>query len=148
MTSWPQLDLNNLGRGWVIFFKNYIFKISGSSWEKWATARLTSFTREPSYSSFFSAWSTDFKNLFFEKIHWALSEVVEVKRSFSRSMRPNFGFHLVLTSFYLEFLSYWILRLFYLGDLSVLKNGTRKHFENGLKSMQIFQRIMGGMNCR
>ena len=29
-----------------------------------------------------------------------------------------------------------------------LKNGTRKYFENGLKSMQIFQKLMGGMNRR
>ena len=36
--KWP-LDVNNLGSGWVIFFKNYIFKISASSWEKWAIAR-------------------------------------------------------------------------------------------------------------
>ena len=34
--------------------------------------------REPSYSSFFSAWCTDFKNVIFEKIHWAPSEVAEV----------------------------------------------------------------------
>ena len=65
-----------------------------------------------------------------------------------RSLRPNFGFHLVLTSFHLEFSSFWISRLFDLGDLSVLQNGTRKHFENGLKSMQIFQRLMEGMNRR
>jgi hypothetical protein len=77
-----------------------------------------------------------------------LHEVVEVKRSFWRSPRPNFGFHLVLTSFHIEFSSLWILRLFDLSDLSVLKNGSPKHFENGLKSMQIFQRVMGGMNCR
>ena len=105
-------------------------------------------TREPSYSSFFSAWCTDFKNVIFEKIHWTPSEAVEVKRSFSRPPRPNFGFHLVLTSFHLEFLSFWILRLFDLSNLSVLENGTRKHFENGLKSMQNFQRLMGGINCR
>ena len=35
-----------------------------------------------------------------------------------------------------------------LGDLSVLENGSLKYFENGLKSMQIFQRFMGGMNRR
>jgi hypothetical protein len=33
-------------------------------------------------------------------------------------------------------------------DLNGLKNGTHKYFENGLKSMQIFQRLMGGMNLR
>ncbi len=126
--KWP-LELNDLRRGSVNFFKNYILKISVSSWEKWAIARLSSqtfkisnfcyflvasedrelktgicksLTRKPSYSSFFSAWCTDFKNVIFEKIHWAHSEVVEVKRSFSRSLRPNFGFHLVFTSFHLE----------------------------------------------
>ena len=41
--KWP-LDLNDLGKGWVNFFKNYIFKISASSWEKWAIARLSSQT--------------------------------------------------------------------------------------------------------
>ena len=35
---------NDLGRGSVDFFKDYIFKISGSSWEKWAIARLSSQT--------------------------------------------------------------------------------------------------------
>ena len=58
-----------------------------------------SLTRKPSYGSFFSAWNTDFKNVIFEKKNWAPSEVIEVKRSFSR---PNFVFHLVFTSFYLE----------------------------------------------
>ena len=29
-----------------------------------------------------------------------------------------------------------------------LKNGTRKYFENSLKSFQIFQILMGGMNVR
>ena len=48
----------------------------------------------------------------------------------------------------LEFLSFWISRLFDLGDLSVLENGSLKYFENGLKSMQIFQTFMGGMNRR
>ena len=81
-------------------------------------------------------------------IHSATSEVVEVKRSFSRSLRPNFGFHLVLTSFHLEFLSFWISRLFDLGDLHDLENGPSLHFKNGLKSIQIFQILMGGMNRR
>jgi hypothetical protein len=31
-------------------------------------------------------------------------------------------------------------------DLNGLKNGTRKYFENSLKSMQSFQIMMGGMN--
>ena len=102
--KWP-LDLNDLGSGSVNFFKSYIFKISASSWEKWAIAWLSSqtckisnfflllggledrglktgicksLTRKPNYSSFFSAWSTDFKNVIFEKIQLAHSEVVEV----------------------------------------------------------------------
>jgi hypothetical protein len=33
-------------------------------------------------------------------------------------------------------------------ELNGLKNGTRKYFENSLKSMQIFQILMGGMNFR
>ena len=108
---------------------------------------FTSLTTKLSYSSFFSACCTDFKEVIFENMHWASSEGSEVKRSFSRSSRPNFGFHLVLTRFHLEFLSFWISRLFDLGDLSVLKNGSLKYFENGLKSTQTFQRLMGGMNC-
>ena len=108
MTSWWPLDLNDLGNGSVNFFKNYISKISASSWGKQAIARISSPTfkiqnfvyfmaasedsglktgicnslnRNPSNSSFFSAWCTDFKNVIFEKIHWATSEVIEVKRS-------------------------------------------------------------------
>ena len=125
MTSWPQRPQKRLS----IFFKKYVFKISGSSWEKWAIARFSSKTfkcsnlcyflvaskdkelkngickglnRKLSYSSFFSAWCTDLKNIIFEKIHSASSEVVEVKRSFSRSLRPNFGFHLIFIGFHLK----------------------------------------------
>ena len=94
MTSWWPLDLNDLGSGSVNFSRNYIFKISASSWEKWAIARISSQTfkiqnfvyfmaasedrelktgickslnRKPSNSSFSSAWCTDFKNVIFEK---------------------------------------------------------------------------------
>ena len=91
--KWP-LDLNDLGKGWVNFFKNYIFKISASSWKKWAIAWLSSQTfnfqfflldgglrgqrvelvhiskslnRKQNNNSFSSAWCTDFKNVIFEK---------------------------------------------------------------------------------
>jgi hypothetical protein len=33
-------------------------------------------------------------------------------------------------------------------DLNGLKNGPRKYFEDSLKSFQIFQILMGGMNFR
>ena len=45
--KWP-LDLNDLEMGSANFFKNYIFKIRGSSWEKWAVARLSSQTLKKS----------------------------------------------------------------------------------------------------
>ena len=93
------------------FFKNYIFKIRAPSWEKWAiahlssqTLKITSFylllgglevaksktgickslTRKPSYSSFFSAWCPDFKNVIFDKIHWALSRSLRSRGHFYR----------------------------------------------------------------
>jgi hypothetical protein len=105
-----------------------------------------SLTRKPSYSSFFSAWCTDFKNVIFEKTHWAHSEVVEVKRSFSRSLRPNFGFHLVLKSFHLEFSSFWISRSFDLGDLGVLRMGPGNFFKNYIFEISAFQGKRWGMS--
>ena len=66
-------------------------------------------TRKPSYSSFFSVLCPDSKKIFFGKNHWAPSEVLEVKRPFSRSRRPNFGFHLFLISFHLEVLSFEVI---------------------------------------
>ena len=39
------------------------------------------FFRKLRHVSFFSFERTDFKNVIFEKIHWAHSEVIEVKRS-------------------------------------------------------------------
>ena len=33
-------------------------------------------------------------------------------------------------------------------DLNGLKNGPSKHFERSLKSMHLFQRLIGGMNRR
>ena len=170
--KWP-LDLNDLGRGGVDFFKNYIFKISALSWEKWAIARFSSKTnkisnlcyflaasedkelkngscksqnRKLSYSSFFSAWCTDFKNIIFEKIHSASFEVIEVKRSFLRSPRPNFGFHLVVSSFHLEFLSFWVSRSFDLGDLGVLRMGSGDFFKNYIFEISTFQGKRWGMS--
>ena len=71
-----------------------------------------------------------FKNVIFEKNHCAPSEVAEVKRSFSRSPRPNFGFHLVLTGFDLEFSSFWVSRSFDLSDLGDLRRGSVNFFKN------------------
>ena len=85
---------------------------------------------------------------FLKKFTGSLSKIVEIKRSFSRSLRPNFGFRLILTSFHLEFSSFWILRLFDLSDLHDLKNGPSLHIKNGLKSMQIFKILMAGVNRR
>ena len=103
-------------------------------------------TTRPSYSSFLSAWCTDFKNVIFEKIHWATSEVIEVKRSLLRSLRPNFGFHLVLTNFHLEFSSFWIWRLFDLGNLSVLRRSPGNFFKNNIFKISAFQRKRWGMS--
>ena len=57
-------------------------------------------------------------------------EVIEVKRSFSRSLRPNFGVHLVFTGFDLEFLSFWVLRSLNLSDLCDLRRGLVIFFKN------------------
>ena len=59
MTSWWPLDLNDLGSGSVNFFKNYIFKISASSWEKWAIARISSQTFKIQNFVYFMAASED-----------------------------------------------------------------------------------------
>ena len=77
---------------------------------KLKSGNFQSLTRKLSYSSFFSVLRPDLKNVLFGKIHWAPSEVLEVKRTFLRSWRPNFGFHLFLISFHLEFSSFWVFR--------------------------------------
>ena len=33
-------------------------------------------------------------------------------------------------------------------DLNGLKNGPSKHLKNSLKPIHLFQRLMGGMNCK
>ena len=107
---------------------------------------FNSLCRKLRYSSFFSAWSPDSKNVIFEKICWAHSEVVEVKRSFSRSPRPKFGFHLVFTSFHLEFSPFWISRLFDLGDLSDLGKGYWIFFKNYIFEISTFQQKWWAMS--
>ena len=101
--------------------------------------------RKPSYSSFFSAGCPDFKIEIFVKIHWAPSEVIEVKRSlrsrghFRGRWGQILGFHLVFTSFHLEFLSFWVsssfepfkspheLSWFWKFQNSILKNAKTIH---------------------
>ena len=92
------------------------------------TSNIKSLTRKPSYSSFSSVLCPDLKNVFFGKIHWAPSEILEVKRPFSRSRRPNFGFHLFLLSFHLEFLLFWVSRSFDLSDLGDLRRNSGNFF--------------------
>jgi hypothetical protein len=127
--------LQNLGK---FNFFSYFLMDRGQDREL-KTGICKNLTRKPRYSSFFSAWCTDFKNVNFEKIHWAPSEVIKVKRSFSRSLRPNFGFHLVFTSFHLEFSSFWVLRLFDFGDLGDLRRGSGNFFKNYIFEIIAFQ---------
>ena len=75
-----------------------------------------------------------------------LSKKIELN---NLSLTRELAFDIVVQTFLVtQFSSFWISRLFDLGNLNGLKNGTRKYFENGLKSMQIFQRLMRGMNRR
>ena len=52
------------------------------------------------------------KMYFLKKNNLAHSKVVEVNRSFLRSLRPNFGFHLLFLSFHLKFLLALVLMKF------------------------------------
>ena len=139
-------DLNDLGRGgWffskVAFFKsvhqaekdelclNFVvhfleqpifYPASKEVTKKWLKSCIFKWqTTKPRHSSSFSGGCNDLKNVIFIKIHPDPSEVNEVKRSFSRSLRSNFSFHLVFICFHLEFL---FLRLFDLSDLSDLSD--------------------------
>ena len=158
MTSWQPLDLNNLGRGSVFFFKKYIFKIRASSWEKWAIAWLSSqtfkisifsyflvasedrrlkngifksLTRKSSYSSFFSAWSPDFKNVIFEKIHLAHSEVVEVAEVIFEVAEAKFW---ISSSFYK-----FSFRIFVILDFEVVWPRRPRRPQNG--PSECFQKL-------
>ena len=82
---------------------------------------------------------SDFKNVIFEKNRWVPSKVIKVKRSFVRSLRPNFGFQLVFTSFHLKFLSFWVSRSFDLGDLSDLRRGSGIFFKGYVFEISAFK---------
>ena len=123
----------------VRYIQEYFFwwyKKIGRCW--WIISELCkSLTRKPSYSSFFQLDALILKMYY----------LIKITEPLPSSLRSRCHFR-VLTHFHLEFSLFWISRLFDLGDLSGLKNGSLKYFENGLKSMQIFQRLMGGMNRR
>ena len=164
MTSWPQWPRNGLS----IFFQKIHFLNQGKALRKksygsafWSnfenyqfllakkvlkTGNFKSWTRKPSYSSFFSVLCPDLKNVFFfGKIHWAPSEILEVKRPFSRSWRKNFGFHLFLMSFHLEFSPFWVSRLFDLSDLGDLRRGPVNVFKNYIFEISAFKGERWGM---
>ena len=155
--KWP-LDLNDLGMGSVNFFKNYIFKIRAWSWEKLAIARLSSqslkitsfylllgglevaesktgicksLTRKPSYSSFFSVWCPDVKNVIFENIHWAHSEVVEVAEVIFEVAEAKFW---ISSSFYK-----FSFRIFVILDFEVVWPRRPRRPQNG--PSECFQKL-------
>ena len=63
------------------------------------TGNFQSLNRKPSYRSFFSVLCPDLKNVFFEKNQWAPFEILEVKRLFSRSQRPNLWISSIFSGF-------------------------------------------------
>ena len=105
-----------------------------------------SLTMKPSYSSFFPVLCPDLKNVLFGKIHWAPSEILAVKRPFSRSRMPNFEFHLFLMAFHLEFSLFWVSRLFDLSNLGDLRRGSGNFFKNYIFEISAFQRKRWGMS--
>ena len=101
--------------------------------------------RKLRYSSSFLAWYTDFTYVTYEKIHWPPSKVVEVKKSFWRSLRPNFVFVFVFMSFHLEFSSYlFSMKIQHRSSfgLNSLKNGSVKYFKNCMKLLGFFQGLI------
>ena len=83
-----------------------------------------------------------FKNVIFEENPWAPSEVAEV---------ANFGFHLILRSFHLEFSLFWVSRSFDLGDLGDLRRSSGNFFKNYIFEISGFQQKRWGMSqlsCR
>jgi hypothetical protein len=144
MTSWPQGPRK---KHWKK--KSFLVKVLNchiltfSWWWPWRTQltsnNFKSLTRNLSYSSFFSVLCPDLKNEFFGKIHWDPSEILEVKRPFSRSWRPNFGFCLFIMGFHLEFSLFWVSRSFDLSNLSDLKRGSGNFFKNYIFEISAFQ---------
>ena len=83
---------------------NFIeFKISVSS-EATKLVILKVWQENRAIAHFSQCFDLILKMCFIRKNHWAPSEVIEVKRPFLRSQRPNLGFHLV--SIYTTF-RYW-----------------------------------------
>ena len=66
---------------------------------------------------------------------WMKDGIKKVKRPFSRSWRPNFGFHLFLMSFHLEFSSFWVSRSF---DLGVLRKSPVNIFNDYIFEISLF----------
>jgi hypothetical protein len=85
---WPCDLENDLKIRPVDFILDYIFKINGFHWSKWAIYCLIwktfifqwneSFPNKTIYSSFQSVETADFKNVIWNKIHWADFEAAEV----------------------------------------------------------------------
>ena len=70
----------------------------------------------------------------------------EILAAFLRSQRPNFGFHLSLMGFHLEFSLFWVSRSFDLSDLGDLRRGSGNFFKNYIFEISAFQRKRWGMS--
>ena len=115
--KWPRQPRGSQ-KGLSEFFQKILFLFRAKHWDKWAIAwlpgqtfEITSFqhfldgledtelktgnfkslTRKPSYSSFFSVLCPDLKNVFFGKIHWAPSEILEVAEAIFEVAEANFS---------------------------------------------------------
>ena len=81
-----------------------------------------------------------------EKFTEPLLRSWRLPRPFSRSSRPNFGFHLFLMGFHLEFSLFWVSRSFDLSDLGDLRRGSGNFFKNYIFEISAFQRKRWGMS--
>ena len=67
--------------------------------ESGKNSNFKSLTRKPSYSSFFSVLCPDLKNVFFGKIHWAPSEILEVAEAIFEVAEAKFWISSIFNRF-------------------------------------------------
>ena len=75
---------------------------------------------------------------FLKKITEPIPRSLRSRGHFRGRPRPNFGFHLVFTSFHLELSLYWVSRSFDLGDLNYLRRGSGNFFKSYIFEISTF----------
>ena len=138
MYRWSLPNANFISMNFITaIFQNFQLCVLEATKKLVKNSNFKSLTRKPSYSSFFSVLCPDLKNVFFGKIHWAPSEILEVAEAIFEVAEAKFWISSIFNGF--------SFRIFVLLSFEVVWPQQPRRPQKGLR--EFFQKLHFWNQC-